>query len=123
MSDLNSSVIAANQYIFNHKKEFNKELGGVLREIRNQKGITTEEMANLTLMSTSYIIQLENGVNGITLSKFVIICNALQIEPKEILENFLYVKESNEELLYDELQNGKNISQNILSFMKMKDEN
>ena len=121
MGNLNLDVICVNNYILNHKKEFNREIGKMIREWRLKRNISIDEMSAMTFMSTSYITQLENGVNGITLSKFIIICNALEIELKEILEMYLYTKKlSNEDILFLKLQEGKDISENILEFMKEK---
>ena len=69
----NLETIGVNQYIFNHKKEFNIEIGLKIKQIRTSKNITTEQMAFRTMMSPSYIMQIENGTNGVTLNKFVII--------------------------------------------------
>ncbi len=113
----NLETIGVNQYIFNHKKEFNIEIGLKIKQIRTSKNITTEQMAFRTMMSPSYIMQIENGTNGVTLNKFVIICNALEIEPKEILDDFLFGPKTNEDLIYEELQKGKNISKNILDYL------
>lgn len=120
MNNLSSEIVNVNQYILNHKKEFNKEIGEVIRNMRNQKDVSIDLMASRTLMQPSYIAQIENGVNGLTLNKFVMVCNALETDPGEVLENFLYTSKLNEDLLYNELQNGKNISKNILDFMKLK---
>ena len=80
-------------------------------------------MSCLTLMGPSYINQLEKGTNGISLNKFIIICNALEINLKEALEMYLYKKESNEDILFNKLQEGKNISENVLNFMRYKNVN
>lgn len=121
MNNLKTEIIEVNQYILNHKKEFNKELGNKIKKIRLENGLTLDEMADLTLMAPTYIAQLENGTNGLSLNKFIIICNALKINTQEVLKDFLFVKESNEDILFEELQNGKNISENIIKFVKRKD--
>ena len=41
----NLETIGVNQYIFNHKKEFNIEIGLKIKQIRTSKNITTEQMA------------------------------------------------------------------------------
>lgn len=109
-----------NQYIFKHKKEFNIEIGVIIKEIRKKKNISLEQMSYRTMMSPSYIMQIEKGVNGITLNKFIIICNALEISPKEILEDFLYDSEK-ENCYINQLQNEKNISKNIIEYLKNKE--
>ena len=39
---------------------------------------------------------------------------------KEILQMYLFCKETNEDYLYRELQENKNLSKNVLEFMKNK---
>lgn len=118
MFNSNMETLNVNQYIFNHKKEFNIEIGSKIKEIRVKKNISAEQMAIRTMMAPSYIMQIENGTNGVTLNKFVIICNALEIEPKDILDDFLYGSKTNEDLIYNELQNDKNLSKNVMNYLK-----
>ncbi len=118
MFNSNFETVNVNQYIFNHKKEFNIEIGSKMREIRIRKKFSTEQVATRTMMTPSYIMQIENGTNGVTLNKFVIICNALEIEPKDILDDFLFGCKTNEDILYNELQNEKNLSRNIINYLK-----
>lgn len=120
MDKVNLDVLKVNNYIFTHRKEFNKEIGGMIKEWRIRKKLSLEEMATMTLMTPSYINQLERGINGITLNKFILICNALEINLKEILQMYLFCKETNEDYLYRELQENKNLSKNVLEFMKNK---
>lgn len=118
MFNSNAEIINVNQYIFNHKKDFNNQIGKKLREIRSERNISTEILAQRTMMSPSYIIQIENGINGLSLNKFIILCNALEINPNELLEDFMYGCKNNEDILYYELQKDKNISMNILNYLK-----
>lgn len=118
MFNSNLETVGVNQYIFNHKKEFNIEIGSKIKELRTKKNISADQMAARTMMAPSYIMQIENGTNGVTLNKFVIICNALEIEPKEILDDFLYGSKTNEDLIYNELQKDKNLSRNIINYLK-----
>ncbi len=120
MYNSNLETLKVNQYIFNHKKEFNKEIGLKIKEIRISKNISTSDLATRTLMTPTYIIQIENGIYGLTLNKFMIICNALEVEPKDILDEFVFGSKMNEDILYKELQNGKNLSENISNYMKNK---
>lgn len=111
-------ILKINTYINNHKNEFNKEIGIMIKEWRTKRNISLEEMSMMTLMSPSYINQLERGVNGISLNKFIIICNALKINLKEVLDEYMFTDIGNEDYLYKELQEGKNISENVIEFMK-----
>lgn len=120
MKNISLDILKVNNYIATHRNEFNKEIGNMIKEWRIKRNLSIEEMSCLTLMGPSYINQLEKGTNGISLNKFILICNALEINLKEALEMYLYTKENNEDVLYRELQNGKNISKNIVEFMKKK---
>ena len=120
MKNISLDILKVNNYIITHRNEFNKEIGNMIKEWRTKRNISIEDMSCLTLMGPSYINQLEKGVNGISLNKFILICNALEIDLKEALEMYLYTKESNEDILYQELQKGKNVSLNIVEFMKNK---
>lgn len=120
MFNSNSEIININQYITNHKKNFNIEIGYQIRESRKSKNITTEQLALRSIMSPSYIIQIEKGVYGLTLNKFITICNALEVNPNEVLGDFVYGCKNNEDILYNELQNNKNISKNIINYLKNK---
>ena len=120
MNNIENDIIEVNQYISNHKKEFNKEIGLNLKLIRLNKGITLEKMGELTMMAPTYIAQIENGVNGISLNKFIVFCNALKINAQEILNEFIYTKDINEDILYEEIQGSKSISKNIIKYIKRK---
>lgn len=114
-----SDIITVNKYILEHKEDFIKDIGKVLKDERIRKNITLEEVALRTQSSSSYVAQIEKGSYGLSLVKFITFCNALEINEK-VLEKFLYAGKQTEDEIYYELQNGKNISQNILNYMKNK---
>lgn len=120
MNNSSFEISNVNQYICKHRNEFNKEIGGVIKQIRIRKNISLQEMAARTLMSPTYVNQIENGINGISLNKFVQICNSLKVHSKEILDDFLFYRKVDEDLFFEELQCQKNLSDNILEFMKKK---
>lgn len=109
-----------NQYILENKRRFNIEIGDEIRKNRINQEMSIKTFSERTLMSPYYINQVEKGINGLTLLKFITICNALEIEPKVILDIFLYGPKKNDDILYNKLQEGKNISENILKYIKMK---
>ena len=121
MKDLVLDILKVNQYILKHQNEFNKEIGGLIKEIRLNKKINKDEMATNIFMSPSYITKIEKGIVGIKLNRFIMICNCLKVHPKEILDSFLFNPRINEDILFNELQNGKNITTNILDYIKNKD--
>lgn len=113
-------IMDVNNYVRSHKKELNKEIGDLIKKYRNEKNISTEQFASRLTVSQPYVVQLEKGDVGISLNKFIMICNALEIEPKEILDKFLFYSKNNEDLLYSKLQENKNLANNVLDFMKNK---
>lgn len=121
MLDKNIQKIASiNQYLTNHKNEFNKEIGSLIKEIRTSKDISVERFSDMILTSNSYVSQIEQGSNGLSLIKFILICNALKIKPLDLIENFVFYEDDNEDILYKELQDSKNISKNLINYMKDK---
>lgn len=113
-------ILKVNQYIYDNKTKFNFEVGEKIKEYRKQNNITMKEFADRSLMGINQINQIENGRNGITLSKFIILCNALEINPNILLEEFLYSSKINEDILYYSLQGHKNLSRNIVDFIIRK---
>lgn len=113
-------ITEVNNYLKNHKKELNQEVGNIIKKYRTMKKISTEKLANRICVSQPYVIQLEKGDVGISLNRFIMICNALEINLNEILDDFLFCYKSNEDMLYKVLQEDKNISKNILQFIKSK---
>ena len=122
MSNLDSEIIKVNEYFLDRKEEFNIEVGEKIRKLRTMKGFSINDIALRAVSSPAYIIQVENGKYGLSLSKFISICNSLELSPNEVLEEFLYGGKTNEDILYNKLQQGKNISKNIFDYMREKDE-
>ena len=120
MNKLNSEIVKVNQYFSDQKEKFNIEVGETIRNLRVKKGISINDVALRAVSSSGYILQVENGKYGLSLSKFIAICNALEISPNEILEEFLFGGKTNEDILFDKLQENKNISKNIIEYMKNK---
>lgn len=121
MYNKNSEIIKVNQYIIDNKEKLNYELSECIRNLRISKKINKEEMAERTMTATSYISQIENGRYGLSVFKFLLICNALEVSPNEILESFLYGNKKNEDIFYNELQQEKDLSKNVINFLKKKE--
>lgn len=120
MDNKTADIIKVNEYLEKHKKDFNKEIGNLIRKFRKNKNISIKLFSERTMISESYIKQIEAGIYGLSLSKFLIICNALEVLPYNIIDDFIFSSKENEDLFYNKLQNHKNISKNILDFMKEK---
>ncbi len=113
-------ITAINQYLIKHKDNFNFEIGTTIKNIRCSKNISVGIFSKMISTSNSYASQIEHGSNGLSLIKFILICNALKVKPEQFLNNFTYFDEDNEDILYKELQYGKNVSKNIINYMKNK---
>ncbi len=113
-------ITAVNQYLMKHKDNFNFEIGTAIKEIRCSKDISVGTFSRMIYTSNSYASQIEQGSNGLSLIKFILICNALKVKPDQFLNNYIYFEEDNEDILYKELQQSKNISNNMINYMKNK---
>lgn len=120
MYNNNLEVVKVNQYIQKHKKEFSEEIGATIRNYRKKQNISINSLAERSMMTSAYISQIEKGNNGLSLAKFIMICNSLEVEPNKLLENVIFGGKENDDLIYNELQKEKNLSKNILEFMKQK---
>lgn len=113
-------IIRVNQYIYDHKKTFNEEIGSRIKSFRKINNVTIEEFSEKSLMSINQLSHLENGNNGITLNKFIIICNSLCCKPNTLLEPYIFSANYNEDLFYNEIQNDKSLPRNLLNYLILK---
>lgn len=59
--------------------------GKKMREIRKNKGISQEKLAEMAGIDRSYMGNIERGEKNITLKKVYEICDALDIDIKQIV--------------------------------------
>lgn len=59
--------------------------GKRVREIRKQKGISQEKLAELSNIDRSYMGNIERGEKNVTLKKVYEICDALEIDIKNLI--------------------------------------
>lgn len=59
--------------------------GKKVREVRKNKRISQEKLAEMAGMDRSYMGNIERGEKNITLKKVYEICDALEIDIKEIV--------------------------------------
>lgn len=65
------------------------ELFGVtLREIRREKGLSQERLAELTKLSTNYIGEMERGLKAPGLGVIVRLCRVLDVSVHDLLRDF-----------------------------------
>lgn len=67
-------------------KEFQKEFGNKLRELRLKKGLTQEELSFESNVSRSHIGMIEQGKRDISLSAIFRLSRALEIDISTIFE-------------------------------------
>ncbi len=67
------------------KELFITNFGVHIRQLREKKNMSQQDLANDCTMSKRQIGRIERGENITTLGTIIKIANALQIEPKELL--------------------------------------
>lgn len=60
-------------------------LGHLLRELRTQKGLSQEKLAEIGDFERSYISKIENGDRAIQVVTFIRFAEALDISPTELM--------------------------------------
>lgn len=60
-------------------------LGAKIREIRKEKGLSQEALADLAGLDRSYMGHIERGEKNVTLTKIYQVSDALDISPKDLL--------------------------------------
>lgn len=66
-------------------KETQEKIGRNLRKIREEKGLSQDEVAKSAGISLSYYNKLENGKKNLTQKVLQGICKALKIKSSDIL--------------------------------------
>lgn len=56
-----------------------------IRELRDQLGLTIEELAERTGLSVSYVSRLENGDRNLSVKNMNLIAHALMVDPRDLL--------------------------------------
>lgn len=63
-------------------------LGETIREIRREKGLTQEQLADLCGMHRSFVIAVEKGRQNATTMTLIRIAAALRVLPAELFRRF-----------------------------------
>jgi transcriptional regulator with XRE-family HTH domain len=65
-----------------------EKFGTVVRKLREQRGLTQEQLAEAADVSATYIGFVERGDNVPTLTIIIQIASALRVRPSELLRDF-----------------------------------
>ena len=65
-----------------------KKFGLVVRKLREGRGLTQEELAELAEVSATYIGFVERGDNVPTLTVILQVASAINVRPSELLREF-----------------------------------
>ena len=68
-----------------------RDIGNRIRVIRISRNMTQEQLAEKAGISTTHVSVIERGVKTPQLDTFIDICNALEVSPDIILEDFVLV--------------------------------
>ena len=60
-------------------------IGKSIQECRKRKGIKQEDLASLSGISSAFVSAIERGVKEPSLKNFIMIANALNVSPNELL--------------------------------------
>ena len=66
-------------------QELNTHIGKKVRQLRQQKVWSLEDLANKTDSGVSYISEVENGKRNPTIKKMWELANALEVEVRDLL--------------------------------------
>jgi len=70
----------------------NKPFSEVLRRLRNESGISQEELGNRAGLHRTYISQLERGLKSPTLNTLYKICVVLDVELEDFIKQVINKK-------------------------------
>lgn len=78
----------------NRRFEISKDLGRNLLRIRKEKGLTREELAEKSNLSSNYIYGLENGTYLPGCIALIDLSNALNITTSQLLDKYLDINKN-----------------------------
>ncbi len=62
------------------------EIGKRIASLRDEKGWTTNRLANLCGLSQSFLRSVELGEKGISVDSLLLVCAALEISPRDFFD-------------------------------------
>jgi transcriptional regulator with XRE-family HTH domain len=63
-----------------------KKIGNRIKEARNSKGLSQEEVAFRADMDRAYLSEIESGLKNLSVSVLLKICKAIEIKPEDIIK-------------------------------------
>lgn len=63
-----------------------KEIGRIIKARRVEKAYSQKDISNMTGLTVNMISSFESG-KGATLNNFLLVCRALEVQPREILKD------------------------------------
>ena len=88
----NENAKASDRHAF-MRENCAKNLGKILRYYRNCRNVSQDMVAEATGMNHSYYCCVEKGKANVSLLKFIIICDSLQVSPEKILRDLCHFDE------------------------------
>ncbi len=61
-------------------------IGSRIRMLREQQGLTIEELAKISNITKSYLAQMERGEANFSINKLADVCSSLHIQLSDIFE-------------------------------------
>jgi transcriptional regulator with XRE-family HTH domain len=68
------------------KRDLKQAFGSVIRELREEKGLSQQELADYSEVDRTYISDLERGLYSPTLNVIYKLAEVLKIQPHKLLE-------------------------------------
>ncbi len=104
--------------------DFKTYTGNRIREFRESRKLTQEQMADSLHIVLNQYGRIERGESSCTLSNLIQICNILQITPNDILAELIITKDSSIETEIHKLNldNQKEVL-NFIEFLMEKERN
>lgn len=67
-------------------------LGEVIRNCRKDRKMTQQQLASSSGVNESYLSAVEHGYSYVSLSKYLNICEGLEVDPLEIMHSYLIAR-------------------------------
>lgn len=97
-----------------------KALGKRLNQVRKERGMTGERLAERCSINATYLRQIEGGTKVPSLPIFISICDALKVSPNYLLQDILAENEYSDLTELVELLNSATPSQIRLAAAMIK---